>query len=135
MPESTPPSRIARVLASPHGARVVADLLVVERYQWTTEDDLQRGIQEVLDGHQVYPTREVVLSDGISRIDLLAGGTGIEVKVQGSWANVVRQLTRYAKCPEIVSLVLVTSRAKHHHIPEQLCGKPLHLVSLVGGAI
>jgi len=132
------PSRsgdIEAALRTQRGAGVVQQLLSAANLQFTTEDDLQAAIQECLDGHGVYPQREVVLSDEKSRIDLLAGSVGIEVKIEGSWSAVVRQLTRYAKCPEIVAVVLVTSRAKHHHIPEQLAGKPIYLVSLLGSAL
>jgi hypothetical protein len=127
--------RIEQALAAPHGGNAVAGVLREHTFQHITEDDLQAALKECLDLAGVYPEREVRLSDGQSRIDLLAGGVGIEVKLEGSWANVVRQLTRYAKCREIISLVLVTTRAKHHHLPDQLCGKPLSLVSLVGNAL
>lgn len=135
MTSITPPPHIDRALSESYGARMVADLLSTANLVYVSEDELQAAIQRFLDENDVYPEREVRLSDGVSRIDLLAGAVGIEVKIEGSWASVVRQLTRYAKCPEIHSLVLVTSRAKHHHIPEQLCGKPLHLVSTIGGGL
>jgi hypothetical protein len=57
------------------------------------------------------------------------------VKIAGTWANVVRQLTRYAKCPEIAALVLVTTRVAHHHLPADIEGKPVHLLSLIGAAL
>lgn len=126
---------IQRVLDSFHGAHTIATMLAEANLQHVTEDDLQAAIQSYLNTRDVHPEREVRLSDGVSRIDLMVGRTGIEVKIDGSWANVIRQLTRYAKCPEIESLVLVTTRAKHHHLPDQLCNKPLSLVSLVGSAL
>jgi hypothetical protein len=100
------------------------------------EDGLQAGLAAALAAAGEPARREVVLSDGRSRIDLLTdAGVGIEVKIDGSWANVVRQLIRYAKCPEISELVLVTTRAKHHHVPDTLEGKPVHLLSLIGAAL
>lgn len=135
MTSTVPPGHIAAALNAYWGGSVVAELLSEAHLQFITEDDLQQAIKERLDNAEVYPEREVHLSDGQSRIDLLAGRTGIEVKLEGSWANVIRQLTRYAKCPEIESLVLVTTRAKHHKLPDQLCGKPLHLVSLIGAGL
>jgi len=126
---------VQRVLDSFHGGHAIATMLTEANLQHVTEDDLQAAIQTYLNTRDVYPEREVRLSDGVSRIDLMAGHTGIEVKIDGSWANVIRQLTRYAKCTEIESLVLVTTRAKHHHLPTQLCNKPLSLVSLVGSAL
>ena len=66
---------------------------------------------------------------------LLAGRVGVEVKTGGGRNDVVRQLTRYAHCPEVDELVLVTTRAKHHHMPAEVAGKPVHLVSLIGAAL
>lgn len=100
------------------------------------EDELQAGIAAALDTAGIVVRREVVLSDGRSRIDLLTDDhIGIEVKVAGTWANVVRQLTRYAKCDDVDELVLVTTRVAHHHIPADLEGKPVHLISLIGAAL
>ncbi len=100
------------------------------------EDELQEALRLVLDEHGVTAERERRLSDGRSRIDLFVQpSVGVEVKIDGSWADVTRQLTRYAKCPEITELVLVTTRSKHHHIPSVLEGKPVHLVSLIGAAL
>lgn len=100
------------------------------------EDELQAGIAAALTAAGITVRREVVLSDERSRIDLLTDDrVGIEVKIAGSWANVVRQLTRYAKCTDIDELVLVTTRVAHHHIPAVLEGKPVHLISLIGAAL
>jgi len=104
--------------------------------QFVSEDDLQESIRAALVSAGIPAERERRLSDGRSRIDLFVEpGVGVEVKIDGSWAAVVRQLQRYAKCPEITELVLVTSRSKHHRIPTELEGKPVHLVSLIGAAL
>jgi hypothetical protein len=129
------PGWINAMVNAPRGGRAIAELLDDAHLQFVSEDDLQQSIKEHLDEFDIYPEREVRLSDGRSRIDLMAGGIGIEVKLDGSWANVTRQLMRYAKCDEILALVLVTTRAKHHRIPEQLAGKPIHLVSLIGAGL
>jgi hypothetical protein len=111
---------------------------------YTNEDDLQAALAAIFDVTPEWRAqREVRLSDGISRIDLVIkpdilgliidARTGIEVKIDGSLASVIRQLDRYAACPEIDELILVTTRAKHHHIPRTLGarGIPVHLVSLI----
>lgn len=54
--------------------------------------------------------REVNLGGG-SIIDfLIEGGVGVEVKIKGQPSAIARQLRRYAACPQIESLILVTSR-------------------------
>ncbi|MFP7833110.1 hypothetical protein [Marisediminicola sp. LYQ134] len=104
---------------------------------YTTEDDLQAAVNTaVVASYRV--AREVRLSDGKSRIDLMVTGillpnVGIEVKIDGSLSSVIRQLDRYAACDEIGELILVTTRAKHHHVPRIIGARriPVHLVSLV----
>lgn len=114
--------------------RIVA-VLEAAQLTFVTEDDLQAEIQRALADAGIDARREIRLSDTTSRIDLLANSVGIEVKIAGSWASVVRQLTRYAKCDEITHLILVTSRAGHHRMPAQLCTKPLEVVSLLGAGL
>lgn len=103
--------------------------------QYISEDQLQQGIAAALAGAGIAATREVRLSDGVSRIDLLAGDVGIEVKIDGRTVEVARQLARYAQCPEISTVVLVTTRARHAGIPDQLAGKPVIVCSLIGGGL
>jgi len=99
---------------------------------YATEAQLQEQLAAALTaaGHDVI--REVVLSDGSSRIDLTVGRIGLEVKVKGSLPDVRRQLSRYARTGDIDELILVTTRSAHHAIPGSLAGVPLHLCSLVG---
>ncbi|WP_165069701.1 hypothetical protein [Marisediminicola senii] len=112
---------------------------------YTTEDDLQAALHERLYSPTGNPavTREVVLSDLRSRIDLMHTSTypgttipwqiGIEVKTKGSLAAVIRQLDRYANCPEIDELILVTTKALHSRVPEILGARRIsvHVVSLI----
>lgn len=113
---------------------------VVEHLAGVTPDyideyTLQAQLHDVLEQAGFYVKREHPLSDGVSRIDLLVLGAdtvvGIEVKVDGRWPDVMRQLTRYAECPELDALILVTTRAKHHHVPTDIDGKPVRLVTYV----
>lgn len=64
------------------------------------------------------------------RVDLLAGATAIELKVQGSPAKVLEQLRRYADDPTVIDVVLVTTSAKHRSMPSSVGGKPLRVVYL-----
>ena len=67
------------------------------------------------------------------RIDLLVGKLGIELKIDGSWPEVLRQLDRYADSPDIDGLLLITSRRRLvAGLPSKLRNKPLH--SLCVGA-
>lgn len=99
---------------------------------YRNEEELQALLYAELVAAGVQSEREVRLSDGRSRIDILAGRVGIEVKVKGSLADVRRQLSRYAATGDVDELILVTTRSAHHRIPPTLAGVPLVLCSLVG---
>jgi hypothetical protein len=85
-------------------------------------------VRAALRGANLIPETEVALKRG--RVDLRAGSTAIELKVQGTAERVLRQLTMYAEDPEIDDLVLVTSSAKLRSMPAQINGKPLFVVFL-----
>jgi hypothetical protein len=64
----------------------------------------------------------------------MTGKVAIEVKVAGRPAAVLRQITRYAACPEVDALVLVTSRATHRTLGDgkPVNGKPVTVVWIGG---
>jgi hypothetical protein len=107
----------------------IAALLAARAYHWQNEKELQRGIGMVLTEAGVVFVPEVSITRK-DRIDFLVGKIGIEIKVGGSLAAVTRQLFRYAECPEIDSLVLVTTKQAHRNMPNEILGKPLHVVWL-----
>lgn len=97
---------------------------------YSTEAQLQAALDTALREEGVVAQREVRLSDGRSRIDFLSGRTGIEIKIDGSWTQVARQLMRYAKCAEIDALVLITSKVTHRQVPDEIAGVPVRKVFL-----
>ena len=111
----------------------LAEQLAAYRYRSLHELGVQAGIAEVLRTAGIDFTTEEKL-DTKSRIDFLAGVIGIEVKVDGTWPDVQRQLIRYAKHDRVQGLLLATTRHKHT-MPETLEGKPLRVVILRGGLL
>lgn len=111
----------------------IVDVLHGSRFNYADEEQLQAGLTAALEasGHQV--DREVRL-DGHSRIDLLVGRVGVEVKVAGKPDAVERQLERYAHSPLIDAIVLVTTRVRHRP-PGQINGKPIVVVSLAAAGL
>lgn len=87
----------------------VAAVLRGYRYTYRSEDDLQEAVAAALDAAGVPAAREVRL-DGRSRIDVLAGRVGVEVKLRGTPAAAGRQLRRYLAHPAVDEVVLVTAR-------------------------
>lgn len=93
-------------------AREVASRIHLVGGPWKNEFELQQSIANCLDGHFEF-AREVRLSDR-DRIDFLVGGqVGIEVKVDGSYPTVARQLLRYCEHTQLESIVLVTTAGSH----------------------
>ncbi|WP_213816257.1 hypothetical protein [Glaciihabitans sp. dw_435] len=129
------------------GADVATLLDQAQIGTWVVPNEivLQGALEELLALHNVPCAREVRLSDDISRIDMMlstaddhglpALDLGIEVKIKGSAADVLRQLTRYAKCPEIRELVLITTKAVHTKLPHEILGKTLTIVPLLEGGL
>jgi hypothetical protein len=106
--------------------------------QYVDEYDVQQACADALElaGHTAV--REHRLTDA-DRIDILTmiddAVIGVEVKVAGALRDVIRQLERYSRSPELDALVLVTTRGQHHRIPTELNGMPVRLVSLILGGI
>lgn len=96
---------------------------------------LQHAIERALVRAGVAYAREVELLGPAGRlhgdrIDFLLGDVGLEVKVDGSRADVIRQLDRYAESDQVQHLLLVTTRAQHRAMPRELREKPLEVLYL-----
>ncbi len=116
-----------------YDAKSIASLIQSHRFPFSTESELQSGIETILARSGIKHRREVIL-DAASRIDFMAGSVGIEVKIWGTRNEVLRQLGRYAEFDNISALVLVSTKANHRTMPATLNGKPIHIASLLGGA-
>jgi hypothetical protein len=111
----------------------VAAVLSGFRFRFESEAELQAGIQIALSSAGINHCREVILT-ATDRIDFLVGDCGIEVKISGAAAVVLRQLHRYAQLPEVGSLLLITTRA-NHGMPAELNGKPVRVLNISEAAL
>lgn len=93
------------------------------------EYDLHDLVRASLAEAEIPCAHEVPLAPRC-RIDLLCpGGIGIEIKHgQPDRKRIVMQLTRYAACGQISSLILVTERTVA--VPNRIHGKPISCVCL-----
>ena len=105
------------------------------KYRLGAETDFQNGVARALELHGIAHQREWDLGRPYGRIDffLPESGVGIELKTKGSPGKVLRQLHRYACCPQIHGLVLVTGCARLAFIPAELNGKPIVTAALWPG--
>ncbi len=102
-------------------------------FRYVGERELQAGLLEAFTLDDLHPQPEVHLRDA-GRIDFIVSGdrrVGVEVKIQGSIENVLRQLQRYA--PHVDELVLVTTKHNHRFLPDTVGEKPLHVVLMRSG--
>lgn len=112
----------------------VVDLLKSVRFNFANEAELQDGIEKlIMPFHGSFLMRREVRFGARDRIDFMVGAIGIEVKVGGSAAAALRQMSRYAKHEEIRALVLVTDRVQAGVQPTEIHGKPIRVVCLMGG--
>lgn len=112
----------------------LADLIAAHIYGYRDEAGLHNLIALAFAGAGVPIRREVALSRR-DRIDFLVGRVGLEVKVKGAPAGVLRQLQRYAGSDQIGHLVLVTTVARHLDMPATIGGKPLTVCPLMWGSL
>ncbi|MBQ2953069.1 MAG: hypothetical protein IJE07_05885 [Clostridia bacterium] len=92
------------------------------------EYDLHRLVMDALDAASIPWEHEVRLAPRC-RIDLMCGSVGVEIK-RGAVdkARVLQQLSRYAACPQVTALILVTE--KTIPLPHAIGGKPVRLLCL-----
>lgn len=129
----------------PAAARRLRDWVLSRAISFTTEKELQEALAarlwpEALLGAPITGYSRELRLDERNRIDFLVEinetiRVGVEVKIGGSLAALVRQLERYAKFPQIDQLLVITTKAQHHHIPTEINGKPVVLCSLIGDAL
>jgi hypothetical protein len=108
----------------------VATALRRGRYRRGTEAILQQDIADLLTnlvGISGFK-KEAKIGER-ERIDfLVSGGIGIEAKLKWPARKIYRQLERYAECPDITGLILISGTAMG--CPDSLNGKPVYFVSL-----
>jgi len=110
---------------------VLAAQLAVLRFTASSEDALQRGIEEWLSAN--YPglfEREARLS-AANRPDFFSPTTGVLIEVKwsptgGSLTKVVSQLARYAEDPRVREILFCSpSRRVVSQVPDVLCEVPV----------
>lgn len=106
---------------------------LLEVYACIAESEQQLGdaVTELLDKNKISYEREKRLS-ARDRLDFFIDGTAIELKIDGSWSDLLRQLDRYAESDVVTELVVITTSRRLAAMPASLRDKPVH-VAYVGG--
>lgn len=125
----------ARVISRPAGFELAAigGELTKYRYRFNGEIQLQDGMQHILEqaGYQVL--REHVLGARRQRSDLWIDGLVVEVKVDGSLAAALRQVSDYMKVDKVRGVILASTERWATTTLQQLPewgGKPFIMIQV-----
>ena len=103
-------------------------------FRYRDERQLQAHLAQAFEQFGLQATREVII-DPRNRIDFAIGRIGVEVKVDGTLADIRRQLSRYAQTGQFDALVLITNRVGHTRLPPALGDVPLFAFATHAGAL
>lgn len=129
------PARDLRILESATALDDIYFLLSRLRFGPITDEyALQRHLADCLS--KTYPCeREYVLPEGRLDIYVPSKRVAIEVKVDGSLADLTRQIHRYSESDEVGAILVVTTRSAHRMAAAQrMNGKPVAVLHLLQGA-
>lgn len=106
---------------------LIARILTQYRYRYGSEQQLHERLADVLSTYQVAYRHEYIL-DAQNRADFFLEESGlvIEVKVDGSLAQALRQVHRYLKLPQVSGVLLAGTPTWAlegiHELPAYLAG-------------
>ncbi|CAJ4325798.1 Uncharacterised protein [Burkholderia pseudomallei] len=107
------------------------DVLRFYRFSFVGERELQDGIEKVLADSVGGYKREASLGPADRPDFLLDDGLAIEVKVDGSLAELLRQVSRYASHDSVRAILVVGTPYWIAKVPSEIAGKPLAGLRLV----
>lgn len=122
----------------------IKETIAKHHYNFSSEAELNAALHTVLSTVESATIRREVKLSPQSTIDYVltekttdprAGGlrvvVGVEIKVDGSYTNVVRQLLRYANTGKLDALLLVTPLARHWtNLPPTMNNVPVHFANV-----
>lgn len=105
-------------------------LLLSVRFRFCSELDLQDGVEQLLQQHKLAYVREKSLSAQDRPDFVVDGNLAIEIKIQGTLAQALRQIHRYSQHREITSILLVGSPSWILRVPTLIGGKPVTAIRI-----
>lgn len=111
-------------------AASIARLFETVRFRFGSEVDLQNGVELVLQRSKIAFAREKALNAKDRPDFLVESGVAIEIKIQGTFAQAVRQIDRYSKHESVLSILVIGSPVWISRIPLVIGGKPVHAIRI-----
>jgi hypothetical protein len=112
----------------------ICQIFAGSRYNFQDENSLQEGMAIALTRNRVSFEREVRL-DARNRPDFMIGTVAVEVKIQGTFAQFLRQAARYLELEQISALIVVGTPKWLPAVPATLLGKPIFTVRLMSSLL
>jgi hypothetical protein len=103
----------------------IKTLLLGYKISYSTEAEMQGGIEAVFVANNIPYEREKILSKK-DRVDFLVNNIAIECKISGGVNSIHRQISRYAEYDNVHGIILYTS--KHMGSLETLNDKPVVVI-------
>lgn len=94
------------------------------------ERDLQEQLSQAATRAGIEHRREARVGGKLDRPDFLIDGVAVEVKVGGSYNALLRQIFRYAAHPDVIGILVVTTRRTHDRLPDLILDKPVATLCL-----
>ena len=113
----------------------LSTMLCSYRYRFTSEKELQDGIETALQQNHLAYLRETALSTPDRPDFLVEAGIAIEIKIKGTMAELLRQASRYAAHPDITGILVIGTPHWLPRVPIALCEKPVRAVRLMGSLL
>jgi hypothetical protein len=105
------------------------------RFRFSSELDLQDGLETALVAAKLQFEREKILGPGERADFLIDGGIAMEVKIKGSLSEAIRQVNRYANHGAVSAIILIGSCAWLTKLPPEIGGKPLYRLRLLSSLL
>ena len=111
-----------------NSARIISAIKNVRAPAMPGEYDIHAMISDALSAAEISHEHEYRLGPRC-RLDFMCGNIAVEIKKgKPQRAELMKQLSRYMQSPEVEEMVVVVQ--KRVSLPETLCGKRLHMISL-----
>lgn len=118
-------------------AQVTHVIAQINRYRYRVGNEiaLQDGLATALTQSNIAFEREVSLSERDRPDFVLENGLLIEVKIKGSFAQLLRQCARYAKHDCVKAILVAGTPFWIPTLPAEVSGKPLYHLRLIGSLL
>lgn len=116
----------------------VGSLIASHAFRFSSEYELQNGLEELFTKQSIQFKREVKLSSA-DIVDFVVyhkdGSIALEVKTQGTRNALLRQIGRYLQHDSITSAFVVGTPFWVRNLPEQLTGKSVYRHRILSGIL